>query len=74
MRLAIPTRYIGEQHVIEDCKRIPTVKDWLLPLPIEPWMVFAAKDMPLTGEPRADWRWHLVGQRLVWMIGLPTVP
>ena len=35
----IPVRFIGEQHVREDCRRIPTVADWLKSLPIEPWMV-----------------------------------
>ncbi len=35
----IPIRFIGEQHVREDCRRIPTVADWLKALPIEPWMV-----------------------------------
>ncbi len=35
----VPVRFIGEQHVREDCRRIPTVADWLKALPIEPWMV-----------------------------------
>lgn len=35
----IPVRFIGEQHVREDCRCIPTVADWLKNLPIEPWMV-----------------------------------
>ena len=35
----IPVRFIGEQHVREDCRSIPTVADWLKNLPIEPWMV-----------------------------------
>lgn len=52
----IPTRFIGEQHVLEDCRRIPTVADWLGHLPIEPWMVFAAKPAAQTGDPRADWQ------------------
>mgnify|MGYP000308385450 CR=1 FL=1 len=35
----IPTRYIGEQHVMEDCGgRIPNISDWLLRINPEPWM------------------------------------
>jgi hypothetical protein len=34
----IPTRVIGEQHVKEDCGFIPTVKDWLCNIQIQPWM------------------------------------
>lgn len=35
----IPVRYIGEQHVLEDCGgRIPTVADWLINLRPEAWM------------------------------------
>ena len=53
---AVPTRFIGEQHVLEDCRRIPTPADWLRHLPIEPWMVFAARQVPTAGDPRADWQ------------------
>ncbi|WP_171182072.1 hypothetical protein [Ruegeria sp. HKCCD8929] len=35
----VPTRFIGEQHVREDCRCIPTAADWLKALPIESWMV-----------------------------------
>ena len=34
----IPVRFIGEQHVMEDLGRIPTVSDWLSELPLLPWM------------------------------------
>lgn len=35
----VPVRYIGEQHVREDCGgRIPTVADWLRNIRIEMWM------------------------------------
>jgi hypothetical protein len=35
----IPTRWVGEQHVMEDLGRIPTVADWLRELPMRPqWM------------------------------------
>lgn len=35
----VPVRYIGEQHVKEDCGgRIPTAADWLRTMVIEPWM------------------------------------
>ena len=34
----IPVRLIGEQHVKEDCGFIPTVKDWLQHIQLQPWM------------------------------------
>ena len=35
----VPVRYIGEQHVLEDCGgRIPTVQDWLKDIPRQMWM------------------------------------
>jgi hypothetical protein len=36
---SVPVRWIGEQHCREDCRRIPTVQDWLRHLPVESWMV-----------------------------------
>jgi hypothetical protein len=35
----LPVRLIGEQHVIEDLGRIPTVADWLAKIHPEPWML-----------------------------------
>lgn len=35
----VPTRFIGEQHVLEDLGRIPTVADWLARIRPEPWML-----------------------------------
>lgn len=35
----VPVRYIGEQHVKEDCGgRIPSVQDWFRNIKMEPWM------------------------------------
>ena len=34
----IPTRLIGEQHVIEDCGFLPTPQDWLKHVAPQPWM------------------------------------
>lgn len=34
----VPVRYIGEQHVLEDSGRIPTVKDWLDEMELVDWM------------------------------------
>ena len=35
----VPTRFVAEQHVKEDCGgRIPSVSDWLRGLRPEPWM------------------------------------
>ncbi len=35
---AIPVRWIGEQHVVEDCGHIPSLSDWLRCIRPEPWM------------------------------------
>lgn len=36
---AVPVRFIGEQHVKEDCGgRVPTVADWLATITPAPWM------------------------------------
>ena len=35
----IPVRYIGEEHVKEDCGGIiPSIKDWLIQIVRQPWM------------------------------------
>lgn len=35
----VPVRYIGEQHVMEDCGgRVPSLSDWLSCIQPEPWM------------------------------------
>jgi len=34
----IPVRWIGEQHVMEDCGRIPSVQDWFENIEPKPWM------------------------------------
>ena len=35
----IPVRFIGEQHVLEDLGRIPTVADWFGRIQPESWML-----------------------------------
>lgn len=39
----IPTRWIGEQHVIEDLGFIPSFADWVKCIRPEPWMGRAAR-------------------------------
>lgn len=39
----VPTRWVGEQHVIEDCGFIPTLSDWLSKIRPEPWMNKASR-------------------------------
>jgi hypothetical protein len=43
---SIPTRILGEQHVREDCGRIPTLADWLGKIPGEKWMFAHVKPDP----------------------------
>jgi len=35
----LPVRFVGEQHVLEDLGRIPTVQDWLGKIRPEGWML-----------------------------------
>lgn len=34
----VPVRAVGEQHVKDDLGWIPTVKDWLQHIQVQPWM------------------------------------
>jgi hypothetical protein len=43
----IPTRWVAEQHMIEDFGRIPSVQDWLSLLKPEPWMASRARKLSL---------------------------
>lgn len=38
----VPVKAIGEQHVLEDIGRIPTLQDWLECIKVEPWMLKVA--------------------------------
>lgn len=46
----IPTRWVGEQHVLEDFGRIPTVADFLRHMTTEAWMVRGARKLSLELE------------------------
>jgi len=48
----LPVRFIGEQHVLEDLGRIPTVQDWFGNIRPEPWMLGKDRLTP-EGEPHA---------------------
>jgi hypothetical protein len=39
----IPTRWIGEQHVLEDLNRIPSMQDWFSNITPKSWMGSAKK-------------------------------
>jgi hypothetical protein len=41
----IPTRWVGEQHVREDCGFIPSMQDWFKHIKTQPWMM---KSEPLS--------------------------
>ena len=55
----IPVRWIGEQHVREDCQgRIPSMADWLRRIQPEPWMANGHIDLMArepVGDPRTEW-------------------
>jgi hypothetical protein len=46
----VPTRLIGEQHVLEDLGRIPTVQDWLGELPLRSWMLKGTQPLAAIDE------------------------
>ena len=41
----LPVRFVGEQHVLEDLGRIPTVADWLGRIQPESWMLGRDRDI-----------------------------
>ncbi len=41
----VPVRYLGQQHVQEDLRRIPTACDWLRCIRPEPWMARAGEKL-----------------------------
>jgi len=56
----VPVRFIGEQHVKEDCRgRIPSLADWLSRIQPAPWMANGHIDNhpnPIIGDPAVAWR------------------
>jgi hypothetical protein len=50
----VPVRFVGEQHVTEDCGWIPTVADWLKNIQAEPWMKRVGKKLAHTLEIEKD--------------------
>jgi len=55
----VPVRWIGEQHVREDCRnQIPSLRHWLGRIQPESWMANGHIDTDFAqigGDPRADW-------------------
>lgn len=54
----IPTRFIGEQHIREDCGGlIPSVQDWLREIPAKRWMnigKLSGDDLPVCEDGQVD--------------------
>jgi len=46
----IPTRWVCEQHMIEDFGKIPTVQDWLQEIQPKPWMARGARRLSVELE------------------------
>ena len=78
----IPVRWIGEQHVREDCQgRIPSLADWLRRIQPEPWMANGHIDRHVgdepCGDPRVAWASDVAAGRTVlglkeWMAARAT--
>ena len=63
-------RWIGEQHIREDCQgRIPSMADWLRRIQPEPWMANGHIDRHFgdepCGDPRVAWASEVVAGRTV---------
>jgi hypothetical protein len=50
----VPVRFVGEQHVMEDCGWIPTLADWLKHIQAQPWMRRVGKKLSHTLETEED--------------------
>ena len=66
----IPVRWIGEQHVREDCQgRIPSMADWLRRIQPEPWMANGHINQHVgsepCGDPRVAWASEVAAGRTV---------
>ena len=65
----VPVRFIGEQHVKEDCGgRIPSVSDWLAQMKPAPWMGkgrLLDDDSEGSGDPVLLWRKDVADGRTV---------
>ena len=65
----VPIRWIGEQHVREDCQgRIPSLADWLVRIQPEPWMANGRIDndpTQIVGDPRAAWVEAVTGHQTI---------
>lgn len=63
----VPVRWIGEQHVREDCRRIPTLADWLGRIEPAPWMANGVIEdpapVPHDGDPAGAWRANVAAGR-----------
>jgi hypothetical protein len=47
----IPVRWVGEQHIKEDLRRIPAAADWLRAIRPEPWMLVGNKLSTAQADP-----------------------
>ena len=63
----VPVRFIGEQHVKEDCRgRIPSLADWLGRIQPAPWMANGHIDLqpdPIKCDPTVAWREAVANQQ-----------
>jgi len=79
----VPLRWIGEQHVKEDCQgRIPSLADWLRRIQPEAWMANGHIDRAPAhsrGDPKVTWMGEVAsGQTILglkdWMEARGVVP
>ena len=65
----IPVRWIGEQHVKEDCQgRIPGMADWFRCIRPEGWMANGHIDRAspqCAGDPRGEWLAEVASQKTI---------
>lgn len=64
----VPVRWIGEQHVKEDCRMIPSLADWFARIAPAPWMAngqIITGSPPLEGDARSGWKLAVASEQTV---------
>lgn len=64
----VPVRFIGEQHVREDCRCIPSIADWFKSIELQPWMangVLLEPELTSDTDARSGWQDAVAAGRTV---------
>jgi hypothetical protein len=64
----VPVRFIGEQHIMEDMGRIPTMQEWLLNMNPKGWMYRPGEGRRVLYEIATEKLDHVTGPELVELV------